>query len=101
MSVDAELPGSACCDQRRRLKIDVGGSMSMSDAVTGARAAQPGAQPGARAWFVLAILCFVYVLNFIDRQLVSTLAKPIQDALHVTDTQLGLITGLYFGLFYC
>lgn len=58
-------------------------------------------QPGARAWFVLGILCFVYVLNFLDRQLLSILAKPIQDEIGVTDGQLGLISGLYFALFYC
>ncbi len=57
--------------------------------------------PGTRAWVVLAILCFVYVLNFLDRQLLSILAKPIQDDLGVTDGQLGLISGLYFALFYC
>jgi MFS family permease len=56
---------------------------------------------GARAWLALALLCFVYVLNFLDRQLLSILAKPIQDSLHVTDTQLGMIGGLYFALFYC
>jgi predicted MFS family arabinose efflux permease len=64
----------------------------------------PGAaavRPGARAWIALAILCFVYVLNFLDRQLLSILAKPIQDELGVTDGQLGLIGGLYFALFYC
>jgi predicted MFS family arabinose efflux permease len=63
-------------------------------------AAGPGA-PGARAWIVLIMLCFVYVLNFLDRQLLSILAKPIQDSLHVSDSQLGLIGGLYFALFYC
>ena len=47
------------------------------------------------------MLCFVYVLNFLDRQLLSILAKPIQDSLHVSDGQLGLIGGLYFALFYC
>jgi predicted MFS family arabinose efflux permease len=50
---------------------------------------------------VLLILCFVYVINFLDRQLLSILAKPIQDDLGVTDGQLGLISGLYFALFYC
>src|SRR5215831_13623487 len=54
-----------------------------------------------RAWVVLGMLCFIYVLNFLDRQLLSILAKPIQDSLHVTDGQLGLIGGLYFALFYC
>jgi len=55
----------------------------------------------ARSWGVLAVLCFVYALNFLDRQLLSILAKPIQDSLHVTDGQLGLIGGLYFAFFYC
>ncbi|MDH7453344.1 MFS transporter [Luteimonas composti] len=69
-----------------------------------AAAAVPGAQaarPGLRAWIVLAVLCFVYVLNFLDRQLLSILAKPIQDELGVSDGQLGLIGGLYFAMFYC
>ncbi len=61
----------------------------------------PPHAPGARAWVVLFMLCFVYVLNFLDRQLLSILAKPIQDSLHITDGQLGLIGGLYFALFYC
>jgi len=50
---------------------------------------------------VLTLLTFVYVLNFLDRQLISILAKPIQDTLHITDGQLGLISGFYFALFYC
>lgn len=54
-----------------------------------------------RAWIVLGILCFVYILNFLDRQLLSILAKPIQDSLHISDSQLGRIGGLYFALFYC
>ena len=55
----------------------------------------------ARGGLILAMLCFVYVLNFLDRQLISILAKPIQDALHISDSQLGRLTGLYFALFYC
>lgn len=56
---------------------------------------------GAGPWLVVGILCFVYVLNFLDRQLLSILAKPIQDSLHITDSQLGLLGGLYFAIFYC
>ena len=56
---------------------------------------------GGRRWIVLVALTFVYVLNFLDRQLLGILAKPIQDSLHVTDEQLGLIGGLYFAMFYC
>jgi sugar phosphate permease len=57
-------------------------------------------RPDRRAWGVLALLTFVYVVNFLDRQLLSILAKPIQDTLHITDGQLGLIGGLYFAFFY-
>ena len=55
----------------------------------------------ARRRMVLATLTFVYVLNFLDRQLIGILAKPIQDALRISDGQLGLIGGLYFAMFYC
>jgi predicted MFS family arabinose efflux permease len=58
-------------------------------------------KPAGRPGFVLGMLCFVYVLNFLDRQLLSILAKPIQDALQISDGQLGLISGLYFAMFYC
>lgn len=59
------------------------------------------ARPGTAAWFALAILCSVYALNFLDRQLLSILAKPIQDDLSITDGQIGRISGFYFALFYC
>ena len=59
------------------------------------------AEPSRYAWLVLGLLCFVYVLNFLDRQLLSILAKPIQDDLGITDGQLGRLGGLYFALFYC
>ncbi|MFK2899762.1 MFS transporter [Dyella jejuensis] len=61
----------------------------------------PSSMPNTRAWVALGVLCFVYVLNFLDRQLLAILAKPIQDTLHLSDSQLGLIGGLYFALFYC
>ena len=63
--------------------------------------AQHPPKPAAKAWVVLGMLCFVYILNFLDRQLLSILAKPIQDNLGITDGQLGLIGGLYFAFFYC
>lgn len=46
------------------------------------------------------MLCFVYVINFLDRQLLAILSKPIQDTLHFSDGQLGLIGGLFFAFFY-
>jgi MFS family permease len=47
------------------------------------------------------MLCLVYVLNFLSRQLAAILAKPLQDSLHISDGQLGRMGGLYFALFYC
>jgi MFS family permease len=64
-------------------------------------AATVGTVSAARRRMVLATLTFVYVLNFLDRQLIGILAKPIQDALQISDGQLGLIGGLYFAMFYC
>lgn len=66
---------------------------------SGAQDARP--RRTQRSGVVLSALTFVYVLNFLDRQLLGILAKPIQDSLHITDGQLGLIGGLYFAMFYC
>lgn len=55
--------------------------------------------PGYRAW-VLFILVVVYTFNFIDRQIVGILAVPIKAELGLSDTQLSLMGGLAFALFY-
>ncbi len=49
---------------------------------------------------VLILLTVVYSFNFIDRQIVGILAPFIQKDLNITNTQLGLLTGTYFALFY-
>ncbi|WEK58208.1 MAG: MFS transporter [Candidatus Brevundimonas phytovorans] len=64
-------------------------------------AAPPSTPVSRQAWVALGALWFIYVLNFLDRQLLSILAKPIQDTLHISDGQLGLLGGLYFAFFYC
>ncbi len=57
--------------------------------------------PGVRSVRVtLWILLVVYILNFIDRQIVNILAEPIARDLALSDTQIGLMTGLAFALFY-
>lgn len=48
----------------------------------------------------LWILLVVYIFNFIDRQIVNILAEPIARDLELSDTQIGLMTGLAFALFY-
>ena len=49
---------------------------------------------------LLWTLLVVYIFNFLDRQIVTILAEPIKRDLGLSDTQLGLMTGLAFALFY-
>src|ERR1700729_1772522 len=50
--------------------------------------------------YVLVMLTLVYVFNFIDRQLLVILQESIKKELHLSDTQLGLLTGFSFAVFY-
>ena len=43
---------------------------------------------------------FAYMVAFIDRQILSLLIQPIKEDLGVTDTQIGLLAGLAFAIFY-
>jgi MFS family permease len=52
------------------------------------------------AWVVLGILFLVYVLNFVDRQIISILAEDIKRDLHLKDEDLGFLYGTAFGVFY-
>ncbi|MBL8554851.1 MAG: MFS transporter [Phenylobacterium sp.] len=56
----------------------------------------------ARPGRVLALLLLIVVgtVNYVDRQILSVLAEPIRQDLGLSDTQLGLLTGLSFALFY-
>lgn len=55
---------------------------------------------GAYRIYVLTMLMIVYTFNFVDRVIVGILAEPIKRDLGLTDTQLGLMSGLGFALFY-
>jgi MFS family permease len=52
------------------------------------------------AWYVLSILFLVYVLNFIDRQILAILAEDIKRDLNLTDADIGFLFGTAFGVFY-
>lgn len=67
-------------------------------AATVATPTTPAARPGRT--LALLILTAVGTVNFVDRQILSVLAEPIRQELHLSDTQLGLLTGLSFALFY-
>lgn len=49
---------------------------------------------------LLWTLLIVYILNFLDRQIVNILAEEISRDLKLSDTQIGLMTGLAFAVFY-
>ncbi|ENZ82010.1 MULTISPECIES: MFS transporter [Caulobacter] len=66
-----------------------------------AAAAGPGAaKPSGYRYVVLAMLILAYTFNFLDRQILGILAKPIKDEFHLTDGQFGLMGGLAFALLY-
>ena len=50
--------------------------------------------------FALLLLTLVYGFNFIDRQIMGILAPFIQKDLGLTNTELGLLIGLAFAVFY-
>jgi MFS family permease len=50
--------------------------------------------------YVLAALTTVYAVNLFDRGLMFMLLQPIKEDLVLSDTQLGLLTGIAFGVFY-
>ncbi|MEM9174762.1 MAG: MFS transporter [Myxococcota bacterium] len=50
--------------------------------------------------YVLGILFLVYVMNFVDRQILSILVQPIKESLGASDTQMGFLTGFAFAIFY-
>ena len=57
-------------------------------------------QNDKRLRLTIYVLLVVYVLNFLDRQIVGILAEPISRELGLSDTQIGLMTGIAFALFY-
>src|SRR5271169_1253867 len=54
----------------------------------------------ARAWYVLGLLTLTYVFSFLDRTILSLLVGPVRHDLSITDTQVSLLMGFSFALFY-
>jgi MFS family permease len=74
----------------------------MSEAVGEESATAESAKPriGAYAWYALAVLVLVYIVNFVDRQILSILQPEIKAGLSVTDTEMGFLYGTAFAVFY-
>jgi MFS family permease len=61
---------------------------------------EPAPYSPAYLRYALGLLCVVYVVNFVDRQVLAILLQSIKRDLQLSDLQLGLLSGTAFGLFY-
>ncbi|HXW62334.1 MAG TPA: MFS transporter [Candidatus Acidoferrales bacterium] len=52
------------------------------------------------AWYVVGVLTLIYTFSFIDRQIFSLLVGPLRRDLHISDTQVSLLIGFSFAVFY-
>ena len=60
----------------------------------------PPARVTWRSHYALAVLTVIYVFNYIDRQLMAILIEPVKAEFAISDTQIGLLSGLTFALFF-
>ncbi len=52
------------------------------------------------AWYVVSVLTLAYIVSFLDRQIFALLVQPIRQDLGLSDTEVSLLGGLAFALFY-
>ena len=74
--------------------------MSEKPALALGAGSQASTSVAAKTRTMLWVLLIVYILNFLDRQIVNILAEPIARDLKLSDSDIGLMTGLAFALFY-
>lgn len=53
----------------------------------------------ARAWLVVALLCVVGCLNYLDRMMITTMRTSIMEAMPMTDAQFGLLTSVFLWVY--
>lgn len=85
------MPGSAPAPESR----EVPGGAAIPASPPGPQAPSP-----AYSRYVLAVLVLVYVLNFLDRQVITILAEDIKADLGITDAEIGFLYGTAFAVFY-
>lgn len=73
---------------------------TMQEAEAPAGHTQAEAKASGYSWYVLSVLVVVYILNFIDRQIVSILVVDIRTDLGLTNQQMGFLGGAAFAVFY-
>ncbi|MBX3510506.1 MAG: MFS transporter [Hyphomonadaceae bacterium] len=71
----------------------------MTQATTSAAPQGGAVSPGYRN-YAMGLLLLIYIMNFVDRQVVNILAEPIKNELGLLDWQLGAMSGFAFAVFY-
>jgi MFS family permease len=71
-----------------------------SDAVAPESGARPPEFSKAYTRYALGLLLVVYIVNFLDRQVIAILLQAIKEDLDLSDTQLGAFSGIAFALLY-
>ena len=66
----------------------------------GAAHQEKGEEAQPAKWWVLLLLTLVYAVNIADRYVVSTLIEPIKHEFGLSDSEVGLMTGVAVALFY-
>ena len=61
---------------------------------------EPAYPSPARAWYMVILLTILYMFSFLDRTIIVLLIEPIKADLGLSDTQLSLLYGFAFALFY-
>lgn len=71
------------------------------DATDSSPAEDGSAYPSStRAWGLVVVLTIAYAISFVDRQIISLMVEPIKDYLDLSDTQISLLMGPAFAVFY-
>lgn len=60
----------------------------------------PASRAGATTWIALAMLFMMYMTQYIDRTVLSLVIEPIKHEFTLSDSQLGFLSGLAFGIPY-
>jgi MFS family permease len=71
----------------------------MSETVAPNRDARPYPNP-AVAWYVVGVFFVAYTFSYVDRTILTLLVAPIRASLQISDTQISLLHGLAFAVFY-
>ena len=58
-------------------------------------------ETGLYKWYVAAVLCFAHTVALIDRFVMVLVTEPVRTAMHLSDTELGLLQGTGFAILYC